>query len=70
MRLKDYQLDVLEALERYLAILESEKSDAFEYYDFQQSKGKNPTLADYTTGAWQTGQTSRCGVQLSAQKLL
>ena len=57
MRLKDYQLDVLEALERYLAILESEKSDAFEYYDFQQSKGKNPTLADYTTGAWQVGQT-------------
>lgn len=57
MRLKDYQLDVLEALERYLGILESEKSDAFDYYDFQQSKGKNPTLADYTTGAWQVGQT-------------
>lgn len=57
MRLKDYQLDVLEALERYLAILESEKSDAFDFYDFQQSKGKNPTLADYTTGAWQAGQT-------------
>ena len=57
MRLKDYQLDVLEALERYLAILESEKSDAFDFYDFQQSKGKNPSLADYTTAAWQTGQT-------------
>ena len=57
MRLKDYQLDVLEALERYLAILESEKSDAFDYYDFQQSKGKNPTLADYTTDAWRAGQT-------------
>lgn len=57
MRLKDYQLDVLEALERYLGILESEKSDAFDFYDFQQSKGKNPTLADYTAGAWQAGQT-------------
>jgi len=57
MRLKDYQLDVLDALERYLGILESEKSDAFDYYDFQQSKGKNPTLGDYTTAAWQAGQT-------------
>ena len=40
MELKDYQLRVLEYLETYLSKLAGQYQSKLEYYEFQQSKGR------------------------------
>ncbi|MEZ8402685.1 DEAD/DEAH box helicase [Vibrio splendidus] len=52
MELKDYQVGVLGQLEQYLSTLESYQSEAEEFYEFQQSKGREARLGNYCLEAW------------------
>lgn len=55
MELKDYQLKVIENLEVFLAELKAQFDEKLEYFEFQQSRGKeaiNPEKSDYCQLAW------------------
>jgi len=55
MELKDYQLTVLEYLDEYLNKLEAQYQSKLEYYEFQESKGRqanHPETSDYCGQAW------------------
>ncbi len=61
MELKDYQLRVLEYLETYLSKLAGQYQSKLEYYEFQQSKGReanHPETSDYCNEAWTEIKTS------------
>ena len=56
MELKEYQIQVLETLEKYLQLLESEYKEKHEYFAFQQNKGNegvHPEYSDYLQLSWQ-----------------
>lgn len=52
MELKEYQQHVLTRLDRYLTVLAETQGDAEDFVAFQRSKGKDATLADYCSNAW------------------
>jgi type III restriction enzyme len=57
MELKDYQINVLDYLESYLAELKTQKDEKQDYFEFQQHKGKEaipPEKSDYCQLAWQS----------------
>lgn len=56
MELKDYQTKILESLDVYLHELKKQKEEKIEYFEFQQSKGKdavNPEKSDYCHLTWE-----------------
>lgn len=53
MKLKDYQIDVLDRLSGYLSALAAKRKEAEEYVEFQRSKGRDANLADYCRETWQ-----------------
>jgi type III restriction enzyme len=53
MKLKDYQIDVLDRLSGYLSTLAGKRKEAEEYVEFQKSKGREVKLGDYCREAWQ-----------------
>lgn len=53
MKLKDYQIDVLDRLSGYLSTLAGKRKEAEEYVEFQRSKGREAKLGDYCREAWQ-----------------
>ncbi len=53
MKLKDYQIDVLDRLSGYLSTLSARQREAEEYVEFQRSKGRDAKLGDYCRDAWQ-----------------
>ena len=52
MKLKDYQIEVLERLSRYISRLESKRADAEDYVQFQRAKGREVLASDYCRDAW------------------
>ncbi|EOA6542623.1 DEAD/DEAH box helicase [Vibrio vulnificus] len=59
MELKDYQVDVLKALDTYLSTLSACQEEAEEFYDFQVSRGKEAKLDNYCAKAWDELNTQR-----------
>jgi type III restriction enzyme len=53
MKLKEYQIDVLDRLSGYLSSLASQRKEAEEYVEFQRSKGRDAKLGDYCRETWQ-----------------
>lgn len=53
MKLKEYQIDVLERLSDYLSALAAKRKEAEEYVEFQRSKGRDAKLGDYCRETWQ-----------------
>lgn len=53
MKLKDYQIDVLDRLSGYLSALAAKRKEAEEYVQFQKSKGRDAKLGDYCRETWQ-----------------
>lgn len=57
LALKDYQQEVLETLEKYLAILRVEYDEAKDYYEFRKSKGSedalHPEKSSYCHDTWE-----------------
>lgn len=53
MKLKDYQIDVLDRLSGYLSALAAKRKEAEEYVEFQRSKGRVAKLGDYCHETWQ-----------------
>lgn len=52
MKLKDYQIDVLDALSTYLAKLDATRRDAEDFAEFQRSKGKDAAPTDFCRDTW------------------
>jgi len=52
MQLKEYQIDVLEALSRYLRVLAEKREQAFDYVKFHRAKGRAVEPHDYCHDAW------------------
>ncbi len=53
MKLKDYQIDVLDRLSGYLSALAAKRKEAEEYVEFQRGKGRDAKLGDYCRETWQ-----------------
>jgi type III restriction enzyme len=53
MKLKDYQIEVLDLLSAYLSALAAKRKEAEEYVEFQRGKGRDAKLGDYCREAWQ-----------------
>jgi type III restriction enzyme len=53
MKLKEYQIDVLDRLSGYLSALAAKRKEAEEYVEFQRSKGRDAKLGDYCRETWQ-----------------
>jgi len=54
MKLKDYQIDVLDQLSVYLARLAEKRTEAEEFVEFQKTKGRDATVGDYCRDAWES----------------
>lgn len=52
MKLKDYQIGVLDQLSDYLTALAAKRQEATEFVEFQKSKGRDAKLGDYCREAW------------------
>ena len=61
MELKDYQISVLDTLDKYLAILKETYQDKRDFYQFQTEKGSPnatpPDYSDYPNSAWTSAKT-------------
>jgi type III restriction enzyme len=53
MKLKEYQIDVLDRLSGYLSALAAKRKEAEEYVEFQRGKGRDAKLGDYCRETWQ-----------------
>lgn len=59
MQLKDYQIDVLASLSRYLQLLSEHRAEAEEVLEFKRSKGREATLDDYCRTVWEKLHVSK-----------